>query len=554
MVTRELQLRHKREAQRPPSRYDDYTVPWNDGRTMAELGFKERYRHREFHMPWFRMRRDSLNNRVLYAYWILEHSHKPVDGLIAPTPLATDQAGLADLFGCAEDSVHETTRRTIYWFLQADFLVLANNGFYSYLGGVCKTYYVNRAKLKAWIATLREEGKLPKGCKYIKASWSEKNMTRVAAKVERLAKKSKTIRTWKTRIDDCASKSGPMSIGLVPPSYLSPAEARAYVNHAILSRSNAYLSLQPSLNTYKNLLLTTHSLRTSSLPTPPRTSTIIATVGNAEIAENCQNSHKSRYISRSVDRKNWEIDMLQTRCNFKVQTACNAKITSVSFRAYSKIGLLSSHDKTDHGKWITSYRKRLLDEMFGEGNYARVDRSASIHHLTMCLHSGYYEKNGERDLYSELYRRMYGKSLVLGDRDDFKALMNRFYFTKSDRLFASQLIRTSHEYHAKDKDFLLDFYRRARSAYVGMVGPRLKDDIFQFESLLMVETQIYLLKKYRLRSANVYDELVIENREWRSRRRYTDAELKVLMEEASAAVFPKVLELFHKGTRIDLAA
>lgn len=128
------------------------------------------------------------------------------------------------------------------------------------------------------------------------------------------------------------------------------------------------------------------------------------------------------------------------------------------------------------------------------------------------------------------------------------------HFTKSDRLFASQLIRTSHEYHAKDKDFLLDFYRRARSAYVDMVGPRLKDDIFQFESLLMVETQIYLLKKYRLRSANVYDELVIENREWRSRRRYTDAELKDMMEEASAAVFPKVLDLFHKGTRIDLAA
>lgn len=94
-------------------------------------------------MPDFRMRRDSLNNRVLYAYWILEHTHKPVDGLIAPTPLATDQAGLADLFSCAEDSVHETTRRTIYWFLQAGFLVLANNGFYSYLGGVCKTYYVN---------------------------------------------------------------------------------------------------------------------------------------------------------------------------------------------------------------------------------------------------------------------------------------------------------------------------------------------------------------------------------------------------------------------------
>lgn len=143
MITRDLQLRHKREAQRPPSRYDDYTVPWNDGRAMAELGFKERYRHREFHMPWFKMRRDSLNNRVLYAYWILEHSHKPVDGLIAPTPLATDQTGLADLFSCAEDSVHETTRRTIYWFLQAGFLVLANNGFYSYLGGICKTYYVN---------------------------------------------------------------------------------------------------------------------------------------------------------------------------------------------------------------------------------------------------------------------------------------------------------------------------------------------------------------------------------------------------------------------------
>ena len=279
-----------------------------------------------------------------------------------------------------------------------------------------------------------------------------------------------------------------------------------------------------------------------------------STVGNAEIAENCQNSHKSHYISRSVDHKNWEIDMLQTRCNFKVNTKCNALVTSVSFRAYSKIGLLSSHDKTDHGKWITSYRKRLLDEMFGEGNYARVDRSASIHHLTMCLHSGYYEKNGERDLYSELYRDMYGKPLVPGDRGDFKALMNRFYFTKSDRLFASQLIRSSHEYHAKDKDFLLDFYRRARSVYVDMVGPRLKDDIFQFESLLMVETQIYLLKKYRLRSANVYDELVIENREWRSRRRYTDSELKNLMEEASEAVFPKVLELFRKGTGIDLAA
>ena len=105
-----------------------------------------------------------------------------------------------------------------------------------------------------------------------------------------------------------------------------------------------------------------------------------------------------------------------------------------------------------------------------------------------------------------------------------------------------------------DKDFLLDFYHRARSVYVNKIGPRLKDDIFQFESLLMVETQIYLLKKYRLRSANVYDELVIENREWRSRRRYTDAELKDLMEEASEAVFPKVLDLFHKGTRIDLAA
>lgn len=564
MVTRDLKLRQRYEAQRPPSRYDDYTVPWNDGRTMAELGFKERYRHREFHMPWFRMRRDSLNNRVLYAYWVLEHSHAPVDGVIHPTPLATDQEGLDELLNISKKSVHEMTRRTLYWFLQAGFLVLADNGEYSYYGGRCKLYYVNRYKLQAWLATLREEGKLPKGCKYLKTSWSDKVRERATRKVQRLSKRSKAVEKWKRDVEE-QIKSKRKVTAIVPPSQLSNLEARAYVNNLILTSStcvhnlrhhiatcNALSSYGTDNDSYKPYEHMHHDILRSNLsikkrptgarPRPSAATTIITTMDDVVITENCQNSRKKTIIEGSAPDENWVKDMLKVRCNFKVNTSCNSIVDGISCRAYSKVALLSSHDKKNHGCWETSERKRVLDKIFGVGGYERIDRSASIHHLTMCLRNGEYESNGQRDIYGDLFKAVFGMPLVPEERKLFKRLLNRIYFTKSDRLFASQVIHSTEDYHAEDKGFLIDMYNETRAQYEKMIGTPLRNaEIFKYESLLMVMSQTYILQHLGLRSANVFDELVIENKG-----KYDYDSLKITMDIGSATAFPEVLRIFNE--------
>ena len=224
-------------------------------------------------------------------------------------------------------------------------------------------------------------------------------------------------------------------------------------------------------------------------------------------------------------------------CHPRLRVSSNAVVRRVSYRVYSGAALLKSHDTRDHGKWETSERKLALDGLFGVGGYERIDRHASIHHLTLCLNEGRYFDNRSVDIYGSLHRDAFGYDLR--NKPGFKKLVNRIYFTPSERLYACQVMRSEGSLDEARRAELVEEHRSLTEAYIGRCGKPLGAEIFAYESLLMALVQYRLLERYGLRSCNIYDELVVE------RGGRTHEELVELVETISREVFP--ILLWHFG-------
>lgn len=519
-------------------------VVWFTGeKPLSELpGFRPRYRQAEF-AGLVSTRGHSLEDRLTFAYWAMSRSSNK-NGKCKDVPLALLAPALVAKW---DKTTLPRAQRARNWLTENGFIILSNSGSYV-IGNKSQTYYVNHAKILAWVGYMRSRGLLPKGRAWERTYESPKVIEKATKKVEKLAKKHVSMAEWKA-IADKAVMGEKLHIPLFKKYELTHEQQLAYITSAAITNTPIFSAALTACNHYNSLLHPTYTVTV--------TTTSATRVGSDEPSYRLLSVYNpkngdSESISQEIAKINppenrekfYEVyKLLGLHCRPHVHVSANAIVTGVSFRAYSGATLLSSHNRRNRGKFEGSDRQIALDSAFGRGNYCCIDRSCSISHINMCLTWGCYIPNGVVDMYEILYRKGVGGDLLPEKRSAFKKTINRVFFTKSARLYSSQVARSEGSYRdGYYRCVLEEEYESLRWAYDHYCGKPLGVPIFFFESLLMVLTQTYLLEHYGLRSANVYDALYIEN----GNGRYTAEDLKEMMEKASDAVFPEVLK-FHKG-------
>lgn len=543
------------------------TVPFTGMRTLQELSFRQRYRIAEFDCRHYTFNREGRLEKIcIFLEWARSRSSNR-KGLCTDVPLRLEADALR-LKGFNKRDAERFRR----WANENKFIIASNNGDYVPFNKA-KTYYVNHARINAFFSLLREKGLLPKGSKWKRTLDNPENtvLLEKAARKTSNSRLSKTEKDWVESIEN-VKIYGNMCIPLVRSGKLSVEDRAAAVIAKAIQNSPMYRTTKDICDAYNKLICskscsdytttlstpllppTTPSSSSTLLPYPPwshfpngetlRISTILSrfshkvTKSGGDLEGVFENSENRVKNGVEIPGNGGLLPLLLLSCHVNPRLSANYCITGISYRVYSGAALLKSHDTSDHGKWETSERKLALDALFGIGGYERIDRRASIHHLTMCLHSGTYCDGHSLDLYGDVYRDAFGCELV--DRASFKMSLSRIYFTPSERLYACQVMRSEGCFDEARRTMLVEEHRQVMDAYVGRCGNPLGAEIFAYESLLMVLVQYRLLERHGLRSCNIYDELVVENGG------FTQEQLVELVEGISRDVFPILLDFFGR--------
>ena len=494
-------------------------------RMLSDLpGFRQKYRPMEF-SGLVSNRGNALEDRLTFAYWAMSRSSDK-DGKTTDVPLGLLSPALVAKWG---DATLPRAQRARNWLVENGFLLLSNGGSYI-IGNKSQTFYVNHARIKAWVKYMRENGILPSGNAW-KRSFDDPTprfTEKAIQKVRKAANAHKSVKEWDDKVQS-AVMGKKLHIPLIRKYRLSHAEQLAYIVSIAESNTPIYGYVSSKCTEYSRLCTEAPSYHLLSLYNP-------------KIADSNSNSQEMTDFTpqKFCNFSGKVYNPLELHCRPHVKIARNSTVTGVSFRVYSGAALLPSHNRKDHGRFEGSERQSVLDGVFGRGGYERLDRKCSISHLNYCLSMGRYFENGISDIYGKVYQKAFGCDLMPSERPSFKLTTNRVFFTPSDRLYACQVARN--EGSLRDelrREELAAEYRSLRSAYEDICGIPVGVPIFFFESLLMVLVQLRLLKDYGLRSANVYDELVVEHKGLHS-----GAELKAIVEAESRAVFSELLQFY----------
>ena len=494
-------------------------------RKLSDLpGFRQKYRPLEFGRL-VSNRRNALEDRLTFAYWAMARSSDK-DGKTTDVPLGLLSPALVAKWG---NATLPRAQRARNWLTENGFLLLSNGGSY-FIGSKSQTFYVNHAKIKAWVRFMREKGILPSGNAWKRTveDPTPRFTEKAVQKVKKAVEAHKSVREWDATVQG-AVMGKKLHIPLIRKYRLSHAEQLAYIVSIAEANTPIYGYVSTKATEYNQLCTKEPPYHLLSLYNP-------------KIADSGSNSQEMPDFTpqKFCNFSGKVYNPLDLHCRPHVKISRNSTVTGVSFRVYSGVALLPSHNKKDHGKFEGSERQSVLDGMFGEGGYVRLDRKCSISHLNYCLSMGRYFENGISDIYGKVYRRAFGCDLLPEERPAFKLTTNRVFFTQSDRLYACQVARK--EGSLKDelrRAELAAEFRSLRSAYEDICGKPVGVPIFFFESLLMVLVQLRLLKDYGLRSANVYDELVVEHGGI-----YSETELKAIVEAESREAFSELLQFY----------
>ena len=520
------------------------TVQFTGNRTLQELNFRQRYRIAEFDCRHYTFNREGRLEKVcVFLEWARSRSSNR-NGVCTDVPLELEATALK-LKGFDK----KTTENLRRWANDRKFIVCANGGDYVPFNRA-KTYYVNHARINAFFSLLREKGMIPKGSRWKSNAESEKVQEKAVAKSERMAGRALSEAEWLESVRDVRMFTD-LHIPLVRKYGISPEERGAIVLFFAKQNTPIYTATNDTCAAF-NKLICSKSFYNNNTTTPYTTSTQHVTrtsttqpapthkVPNLECENEpfLANLEQNRQFQQKISARFSRTPLEELVCHPKLRLSNNAVVRRVSYRVYSGAALLKSHDTSDHGKWETSERKLSLDSLYGVGGYARIDRHASIHHLTMCLNEGRYMDNRAVDIYDSLHKDAFGYGLQ--DKKVFKRLVNRLYFTPSERLYACQVMRSEGCFDEARRAELVDEYRRVMDAYEGRCGKPLGATIFAYESLLMTLVQYRLLERHGLRSCNIYDELVVE------KGGYTQEQLVELVEGISREVFPVLLDFLSE--------
>lgn len=512
-------------------------------RKLSELpGFRQKYRPAEFGRL-VSNRGNVLEDRLTFAYWAMSRSSDK-DGKTTDVPLGLLSDALVAKWGKA---ALPRAQRARNWLVENGFLLMSNDGSYS-IGNKSQTFYVNHAKIKAWVKFMRQRGILPSGNAWKRTldDPTPKFTEKAVQKVEKAVRAHKSMMDWDKEVQ-AAVMGKKLHIPLIRKYRLTHAEQVAYIVSRAVSNTPIYGNVSAKCTEYSQLC---RHVSAATNPAGIREGEAKASVPpyhllslyNPKIADSGSNSQEMPDFTpqKFCNFSEKVYNPLDLHCRPHAKIARNSTVTGVSFRVYSGAALLPSHNRKDHGRFEGSERQSVLDGVFGKGGYERLDRKCSISHLNYCLSMGRYFENGISDIYGQVYRKAFGCDLLPEERPAFKLTTNRVFFTPSDRLYACQVARN--EGSLKDglrREELAAEYRSLRSAYEDICGRPVGVPIFFFESLLMVLVQLRLLKDYGLRSANVYDELVVEHKGL-----YSGAELKAIVETESREVFSELLQFY----------
>lgn len=522
------------------------TVQFTGTKTLQELNFRQRYRIAEFDCRHYTYNRNGrLEKLCIYLEWARSRSSNR-NGVCTDVPLELEAVALN-----FKGFTKLDTERFRRWSNENKFIVCANGGDYV-PHNKAKTYYVNHTRINAFFSLLREKGLLPKGSRWKINAESEKVQKKAVAKSERVAGRVTSESEWLESVRGVRMFTD-LHIPLVRKYGISPEERGAIVLHFAKQNTPIYTATKDTCTAF-NQLICSKKLRNTNTTTSPTDNFHLPQPGTATVPapshkvspsldeneQNLANLKQNRQFQQKISAHFSENPLEVLVCHPKLRVSSNAVVRRVSYRVYSGAALLKSHDTRDHGKWGTSERKKALDTLYGEEGYARIDRHASIHHLTLCLHEGRYIDNRAVDIYGSIHRDSFGYDLC--DKRGFKKLVNRIYFTPSERLYACQVMRSEGSHDDTRRAELMDEHRSLTEAYEGRCGKPLGAEIFAYESLLMVLVQYRLLERYGLRSCNIYDELVVE------KGGKTPGELVELVEGISREVFPILLGHFGGDT------
>ena len=522
-------------------------VNFTGQRTLAELNFRQRYRLAEFGCRHYIVNREGRLEKVcIFLEWARSRSSNR-NGVCTDVPLELEATALK-LKGFTTKTA-ENIRR---WANDRKFIIAANNGDFVPFNRA-KTYYVNHARINAFFSLLREKGLIPKGSRWKSNAESEKVQEKAVAKSERVAGRALSEAEWLETVRDVRMFTD-LHIPLVRKYGISPEERGAVVLFFAKRNTPIYTATKDTCTAFNKLICSKsfyNNTQQQQHTTTTTTNTTTTTQHKLEPAptqylpnKECENEpflanlEQNRHFQQKISARFSRTQLEELVCHPKLRLSNNAVVRRVSYRVYSGAALLKSHDTSDHGKWGTSERKLALDALYGLGGYARIDRHASIHHLTMCLNEGRYMDNRATDIYDSLHKDAFGYGLQ--DKKGFKRLVNRIYFTPSERLYACQVMRSEGSRDEDRRAELMEEHRQVVDAYEGRCGKPLGAEIFAYESLLMVLVQRMLLERHGLRSCNIYDELVVE------KGGFTLEQLVELVEGISREVFPVLLDFFGR--------
>ncbi len=164
----------------------------------------------------------------------------------------------------------------------------------------------------------------------------------------------------------------------------------------------------------------------------------------------------------------------------KIRRGKNNRITSISYRPYSKAALMKSGDR--EVELCRQAKKRA----------AHWDRRASIYSITRVLNCGKFTPHTE-----DLYQSMSGWLMTQEERSDYKhGLSQRLYFGASDKSCMNHILRLGRD--VEDICSRVDGWNVVREASRRMrevVGPSYGSEIFLHEACIYVRALRKLLER-----------------------------------------------------------
>lgn len=145
-------------------------------------------------------------------------------------------------------------------------------------------------------------------------------------------------------------------------------------------------------------------------------------------------------------------------------------------------------------------RKKYLDNLFGEGNWAAHDIRGSIYQITHLLNKGVWLGNA-----NDPYKTMFGHEFRGDEREIYKSITMPLYFNRTGNETFNQCKKmTVLIQKMVGKDRITDAINVGIDQMVKSIGKSLGSEIFLHESLLYIDV-VYELFKMGIRTAQVYD-------------------------------------------------